>query len=170
MSIEMILSRRSVREYTDEPVSDSDLKAMLDAAMAAPSAMHTDPWHFIVLRNRAALDLLADGLPYGKMLKHAPLGIIVCGDMDKAHRGELSYLLQDCSAAIENLLLGAHLQKLGAVWLGVHPNEERMDYIRKNFEIPEGVLPLAAVAVGHPAEHPEPRTRYTDDAVHFERW
>ncbi len=138
--------------------------------MAAPSAMAQDPWRFLVLRERDSLAALADILPHGKMLSGAALGIVVCGEIAAAHRQELSYLLQDCIAATENLLLAAHLLGLGAVWLGVHPNEDRIAGIRQRFGIPEGILPITAVSIGHPAEHPEPRTRYNPTHIHTERW
>jgi len=165
-----ILSRRSIRTYTRQPVTDDVVRALLEAAMAAPSAMATDPWRFLVLRDRAALSALADTLPHGKMLNEAPLGIVVCGELARAHRQELSYLLQDCSAAVENLLLAANLLGLGAVWLGVHPNEDRIAGIRSRFGVPENILPLAAIAIGHPAEHPAPRTRYNAAFVHNGQW
>ena len=166
-----ILSRRSIRKYiVGEPVTEENVRALLEAAMAAPSAMATDPWRFLVLRDRDSLAALADLLPYGKMLNEAALGIVVCGDLAHAHRQSLSYLLQDCSAAVENLLLAAHFLGLGAVWLGVHPNEDRVDGIRARFGVPDDILPIAAISVGHPAECPAPRTRYTEAAVHHERW
>ena len=165
-----ILSRRSIRQYTGEPVSDEAVRALLEAAMAAPSAMATDPWRFLVVRDRSALAALAEVLPHGKMLNEASLAIVVCGEPARAHRQELSYLLQDCSAAVENLLLAAHLLGLGAVWLGVHPNEDRVSGIRALFGVPPEVLPLAAIAIGQPAEHPAPRTRYNAASVHTERW
>lgn len=165
-----ILSRRSVRAYTAEPVTDSDVQALLEAAMSAPSAMATDPWRFLVLRDRADLAALADILPHGKMLNSAPVGIVVCGEQACAHRQELSYLLQDCSAAVENLLLAASLMGLGAVWLGVHPNADRVDGIRARFGVPPEILPIAAIAVGHPAEAPAPRSRFRAGSVHLGRW
>ncbi len=167
MDLHDLLSRRSVRKYTDEPVSHAQLKAALEVAMAAPSAMHCDPWRFLVLTRREDLDALADQLPYGKMLHQAAAGILVCGDLSAAHRGELSYLLQDVSASIENLLLALHAQGLGAVWLGIHPNADRIEGVSRCFALPEGHLPISAIAVGHPAEHPEPRTRYDESKV---RW
>ncbi len=168
--IQPILSRRSIRKYTGEPVTDDEVRALLEAAMSAPSAMATDPWRFLVLRDRASLAALADILPYGKMLNDAAVGIVVCGDLAHAHRQELSYLLQDCSAAVENLLLAAHLLGLGGVWLGVHPNEDRITRIRACFGVPPEILPLAAISIGRPAEHPAPRTRYQEASVHMGRW
>ncbi len=166
-----LLGRRSVRAFLPgAAVSDDDVRALLEAAMAAPSAMARDPWRFLVLRERADLAALADLLPHGQMLRQAALGIVVCGDPAQAHRQELSYLLQDCSAAVENLLLAAHLLGLGAVWLGVHPNEDRVTGIRRQFGVPGTILPVAAIAVGRPAEAPEPRTRFNPDFVRTGRW
>ena len=138
--------------------------------MAAPSAVAKDPWDFVVVRNRSMLAKIAAGLPNGKMLADAAVGIVVCGDLRRAHDGQLSYLLQDCSASIENLLLAASTLGLGACWLGVHPREERVSHIRSLLNIPAGVIPVSAIAIGWPAESPEPRTRYREQAVHHETW
>ncbi len=169
--LKFIFRRRSVRKYVADPVSEQCVQDLLEAAMAAPSACGKDPWHFIVLRNSETLKGVAEGLPNGKMLGTAPLGFVVCGDLRQAHDGQLSYLLQDCSAAIENLLLAASALGLGACWLGVHPREERMRHIQSLLNLPDHVLPVAAIAVGWPAEEPgEPRTRFRDAAVHREKW
>lgn len=169
-AIQPIIGRRSIRKYTGAPVTEEEIQALLEAAMAAPSAMAMDPWRFLVLRDRAARAALADILPHGKMLNDAAVGIVVCGELACAHRQELSYLLQDCTAAIENLLLAAHVMGLGAVWLGVHPTEDRIAGIRARFGVPDTILPIAAISIGHPAEHPAARTRYTPAVVHNERW
>jgi nitroreductase len=93
------------------------------------------------------------------------MGFVVCGDLTKAHGGELSYLLQDCSAATENLLLAAHGLSLGGCWLGVHPRADRVDGIRRLLCLPESMVPVAAVAVGWPAEEFKARTRFRNNAV-----
>lgn len=170
MKVSDILARRSIRKYTAEPVCDAQIQAALEAAMAAPSARHCDPWHFIVVKDQADRDALADALPYGQMLRGAPAGIIVCGDINVAHRGELSYLLQDVAASIENLLLALDLQGLGAVWLGIHPNDDRIDAVKRAFKLPENIIPVSAIALGHPAEHPEARTRFDATKVHYGTW
>ena len=104
------------------------------------------------------------------MLASAALGIAVCGDLQAAHDQQLSYLLQDCSAAIENLLLCAHILGLGACWLGVHPREQRMNSLKQILSLPASVIPVACIAIGCPAETKEPRTRFNRDYVHFESW
>jgi nitroreductase len=165
-----LLGRRSIRAYEDREVPDELVRAMLEAAMAAPSAVARDPWRFIVMRAREVRMRVAEGLPNGKMLGSAGVGFAVCGELAAAHDQQLSYLLQDCSAAIENLLLAAHVLGLGAVWLGVHPRESRVDHLRRVLSIPESVVPVACVAVGFPAEAKPLRTRYRESNVHHDRW
>lgn len=168
--LDFIFARRSVRAYRRAEVDEGHVQDLLEAAMAAPSAVAKDPWEFIVVRDGAMHNRLASGLPNGQMLADAALGIVVCGNLSRAHDRQLSYLLQDCSAAIENLLLAAHALGLGACWLGVHPREERVAHVRSLFAIPADVIPVAVVSLGWPAESPAPRTRYREEAVHRETW
>ncbi len=119
-----------------------------------------------MVTGRETLDKLADSHRYGKMLYDAPLCVAVCGDTSTSER----FWVQDCSAATENLLLAATALGLGAVWLGVHPSEERVADIREVLGIPEGVTPLNLVSIGHPAEEKEPRTQYDEERVHREKW
>ncbi len=166
-ALHALFARRSVRAYTDQAVDDGIVRDLLEAAMAAPSAVAKDPWLFYVVRDQATRDLIADALPNGQMLRRAPLGIVVVGDLARAHGGELSYLLQDCSAAIENLLLAASIVELGACWLGVHPREERILHLRTIFGLDANRIPIAVIALGWPAEQHAPRSRYRDEAVHY---
>ena len=168
--LSMLYGRRSIREYQPMPVGDELVTQLLSAAMAAPSACSKDPWRFIVVRQKAMLDAIAAALPNGKMLVSAALGIVVCGDLDAAHASELSYLLQDCSAAIENLLVAAHALGLGACWLGVHPRQPRVEALTKLLALPDKTLPISCIAVGWPAEQKSPRTRYQASHVHYETW
>lgn len=163
--IQTIFSRRSIRKYTGEPVSEADIRTLLEAAMAAPSASNIKPWHFVVVTQRETLDTLADAHPHGKMLAQAPLCIAVCGDPDLSR-----YWEQDCSAATENLLLTVAALGLGAVWLGVHPREDRIGFTRQILGIPESIVPLNLISIGHPAEEKEPRTQYDEARVHRGHW
>ncbi len=165
-----IFGRRSIRVYSAGAVNEEAIQKLLEAAMAAPSAAAKDPWRFVVVRRRQTLLEIADALPNGQMIGSAALGIAVCGDLQAAHDQQLSYLLQDCSAAVENLLLCAHILGLGACWLGVHPREQRMSALRQILSLPRSVIPVACIAIGHPAEAKEPRTRFNRDYVHFEKW
>ncbi|MDH7501774.1 MAG: nitroreductase family protein [Verrucomicrobiota bacterium] len=165
-----IFGRRSVRAYTNAKIDDDTLRLLLEAAMAAPSAVAKDPWRFVVVRQPSTLTEIASALPNGRFLAKAAAGIAVVGDIDAAHDRQLSYLLQDCSAAIENLLIAANVLGLGACWLGVHPREDRIKRIREILCLPENIVPVAMISVGYPAERKEPRTRYADRHVHHERW
>lgn len=166
----VLFNRRSVRKYTDEVVSDETVRDILEAGMAAPSAVAKDPWAFIVVRDRDMLGKIAEALPNGKMLTDAALGIVVCGDIDQSHGNELSYMLQDCAAAIENMLLAISALDLGACWLGVHPRKERLTHLKQLFSLPKNIIPISVIAMGHPAENPAARTRFKIDSVHYEKW
>ena len=169
--LDIICARRSIRSYTDESVSEEHIRMLLEAAMSAPSAGNRQPWELVVVTEREKLDALADGHPHGKMLYRAPLCIAVCGDPARSFSGiEQQYWIQDCCAATENLLIAAAGLGLGTVWLGVHPLVDRQEAIRKTLSIPDHIVPLCLIPVGHPAERKAPRTQYDEAKVHWERW
>lgn len=169
-NLALIFGRRSIRIFSPGQVSEEAVNKLLEAAMAGPSAMTKDPWRFVVTRRPEKLQSLAAALPGGKMLPTASLAIVVCGDPAAVFEQHISYLLQDCSAATENLLLAAHGLGLGACWVGVHPTPEAIRRVRELFNIPETVVPVAVIAVGQPGEAPPARTRFNPDYVHFETW
>lgn len=164
--VQTIFARRSIRKYTEEPVSEEAIEILLKAAMAAPSASNRMPWQFVVVTERETLDALAEAHRHGKMLFEAPLCIAVCGDLTEMER----FWVQDCSAATENLLLAATALGLGSVWLGVYPRDERVEAVRQILALPDFITPLSLVSIGHPAEEKEPRTQYDEARVHRERW
>jgi nitroreductase len=167
-AIEALMTRRSVRKYTDQPVPDQVVEQLLRAAMAAPSAGNQQPWRFVVIRDRSALESVATNLPHGTMAREAQLAVLICGDLgDERHPG---FWVQDCAAATQNLLIAAHAQGLGAVWLGIYPREERMAHLRSLCKIPDRVVPFALVAVGYPAEQPSPNDRFEQTRVHLDTW
>jgi len=163
-----VLRRRSIRKYTGERVSDEHVERLLRAAMAAPSAGNQQPWQFVVIRERGLLEAIPDVHPYAAMVPEAPLAILVCGDRRLERWPQ--YWGQDCAAATENLLIAATQLGLGAVWLGVHPLEERVDGLRALLGIPMDVTPFALVPVGWPAEAKPPSDRYDPERVHHDRW
>jgi len=169
-NLDLIFGRRSIRIFSPGQVSDEAVKRLLEAAMAGPSAMTKDPWRFVVARRSESLQALGAALPGGKMLPTASLAIVVCGDEEAAFEKHVSFLIQDCSAAIENLLLAAHGLGLGACWVGVHPSPESIRRVRELFKIPETVVPVAVIAVGQPGEALPARTRFNQDYVHLETW
>ena len=165
-----IFGRRSIRRFSNQPVEDKQIDLLLKAAMAAPSAVARDPWRFVVVKEKGTLALMSEGLPNGKLLADAPLGIAVCGDIESAHGKQEGYMVQDCTAALENLLLAAHILGLGACWLGVYPRPERQEWISGLLELPDFIVPLSVAAIGYPAETKNARTRYNEFYVHRELW
>ena len=168
--MKVILERRSIRKYTDEPVSDNDLNNLLKAAMAAPSAGNQQSWEFVAITDRETLNTMIGFHPKGgyNMLGYAPLAIVVCGDPDRElYEG---YWIQDCSAATENILIATQSLGLGAVWLGVYPREDRVAKLKKLLELPDRIIPLSIVSVGHPAEKKGPSNRFDGSRIHTDKW
>ncbi len=167
-ALSCIMSRRSIRTYEPRGLAPDDIDVILRAAMAAPSAGNQQPWRFVALTDRAVLDAAAETTPYGKMLREAPFALVVCADTrELKHPGMWQ---QDCSAAVQNALLAANALGLGAVWLGYWPKMERVTPLKELLGMPEGVEPLAVLAVGHPAEEKPPAERYEPSFVHLNRW
>ncbi len=168
--LEILFGRRSIRVYSPGAVSDEEVQTLLEAAMAAPSAMAKDPWRFVDIAEKETLAKLATLLPGGSMLATCSRAILVAGDLDATLDRHLSYLLQDCSAAIENLLIAAHAFGLGACWVGVHPYQAGIDRLQQLFVLPASVIPVAVISLGIPGENPGPRTRFRQEFVHKEKW
>lgn len=168
--LDNIATRTSIRDYEARPVEKEKVEKMLRAAMAAPTAMNKQPWHFVVVDQRSVLDSLAAANPNAKMLLKAPLAIIVCGDMDKViEGGGRDFWIQDASAATENLLLAAHAMGLGAVWTGAYPAEERCKAISAKLSLPDNLVPLNMIVIGYPAEHPQPKDKFKEENITFKR-
>ena len=166
--LQAVHTRRSIRQFTDAPITDEQVETLLRAAMAAPSAGNQQSWRFVTARDAAMRARLAEATPYASPVGRAPLGIVVLGDTrDNKHPG---YWVQDCSAAVENLLLAAHAIGLGAVWIGVHPVEERVRVVAEIVGAPEGVVPLCMIAVGVPSAAGPEVDRFKPEFVHTEGW
>jgi nitroreductase len=167
-AMEAILGRRSIRKYSDKPVTDAELKRLLEAGMAAPSGHNRQPWHFVVVRDRATLLEIPKFHNYSKMLEQAALAIIVCGDSELD--GGTGFWVQDCSAATQNILLAAKAIGLGAVWLGVYPNENLVKGVKGLLHIPDKIQPFCIISIGHPMEEKPPANRYIQDRIHAGSW
>ncbi len=167
-TIECILTRRSIRKFERKPIPKEMIDQLLRAAMAAPSAGNQQPWHFVVIDDRALLDAIPSIHPYAAMTAEAPVAILVCGDLKvEKHK---DFWTQDCSAATENLLLAAHALGLGAVWTGIFPRQDRLQGYQKLIELPESIIPLALIPIGYPAEKKEAGNRYDPARVHHNAW
>lgn len=170
-AIETIMTRTSIRAFTDREVTGETIETLLRAGMAAPSAVNRQPWAFVVVSGRENLDRLAAVHPNARMLTTAQAAIVVCGDMTKALEGSArEYWVQDASAATENILLAAHALGLGAVWTGVYPNEERVAAVAEVLELPSYIVPLCVIPMGYPAENPSPKDKWNPQNVHYGKW
>lgn len=164
-AMENIFARKSVRKYLPKPVEKEKLELLLKAGMAAPSGKDVRPWEFVVIDDRAVLDSMAAVLPYAKMLKEAPVAIVVCGDTTKS-----SYWYLDCSAATQNILLAAEALGLGAVWTATYPYPERMEVVKKYTNIPDQINSLCVIPVGYPAVPHSPKNKWNETKVHYNHW
>lgn len=168
--IDNIMTRTSIRQFTNQPIAKDTLISIVKAGMAAPSAVNLQPWSFIVIDEPEALKRLNEVHPHAN-LKTATASIVVCGLLDKTDNETVrAYWVQDCSAATENILLAAHAYGIGAVWCGVYPNEERIPSVKEVLEIPENVMPLNIITMGYPAENPEPKDKFKTDNIHYQKW
>ncbi|HYB58797.1 MAG TPA: nitroreductase family protein [Candidatus Acidoferrales bacterium] len=163
-----ILSRRSIRKYTDKLISDSDIEALLTAAMHAPSAVNEQPWHFVVIKDRKTLNEVSQLIHTAPMAKYAAVAIAVCGNKNSEKFPGLWVL--DCCAAAENILLEATGRKLGAVWTAVYPFEERINAIKDLLGLPANIIPLCIIPLGHPAEILTPVDRFNPSRIHYDGW
>ena len=166
--VENIMTRTSIRQFTDRTISADTVETLLRAGMAAPSAVNKQPWHFVAITSRDKMKEMAATNPNARMLEQAPLTIVVCGDMQKTLKDEAhdSWIL-DCSAATENILLAAHALGLGAVWTALYLREDRSKGAIEALKLPEHIVPLCAIIIGYPAEQPEPKDKWKPENVSY---
>lgn len=170
-TLDVIHSRKSVRNFTDQEVTKEQLETLVKAGMAAPSARNLQPWAFIIVTERTKLNALAEALPYAKMLAKAPAAIIVCGDLSKSvTEVDSAYWVQDCSAATENILLAAEATGLGAVWTAAYPYLERMTPVINILEFPKNVIPLNVIPIGYPTGEDKAKNKWKPENMHWEKW
>ena len=163
-AIDNIMDRRSVREFTTEPISADTLDILVRAAMAAPTGLDKRPWEFIVLDNSADVYKFYEATGNDRF-KTAPAAVIICGNTQES---SLWYI--DCACAAENLLLASHSMGLGSVFTAAFPVEERMKSISDFFSLPENIVPLCAIPVGHPLLDTHPKNKYTPNKIHTNKW
>jgi nitroreductase len=167
-TLEAIRTRRSIRVYQSKLIPAEVIQEILTAAMYAPSAGDQQPWQFVVVDDPKILTQIPTIHPHAEMAQRAPAAILVCGDTRlEKYAG---FWMQDCSAAIQNLLLAAHELGVGSVWTAVYPQEGRVRDFQKMFNLPQQVLPLALVVLGYPAEKPATPQRYQEERVHRNKW
>ncbi len=166
-----VSSRRSVREYIDEPVTGGDLRKILDAAHAAPSAGNLQPRDIVVVTDGDTRGLLSEAAYEQEFVAHAPVVLVFCAvpslNSDRyGSRGVNLYCQQDVAAAVENAALAACALGLGSCWVGAFDPAG----VSGVLGIPDGVEPQAMLPVGHPAKSSHPTPRRGRDSEHAERW
>jgi nitroreductase len=163
--IDLIRRRRSIRQFTNDDVSEEQIRLILEAAMSGPSGRGLDPWHFVVVRSSETRGKLAATHTFSDMCTRSPVVIAVCGDEKMS-----DHWIADCAAATENMLLAATALGLGSVWVGIYPRVEREAHVRATLGIPPHIRILCLVPMGHPGEQKPPRTRFNAARVHIERF
>jgi len=167
-AMQAILTRRSVRNYTNKKVPEKIISEILNAAVSSPSAGNEQPWQFVIINKREILHEVTKFHPNAKMLLEAPLAILVCGDLElETFKG---YWMLDCSAATLNILLSARALGLGACWLGIYPRDERITKIRKMMNLPENIIPFSLVSIGYTTSRQKKVERLDDFRIHINQW
>lgn len=155
---EAILKRRTIRNFKAELISDESIEIILKSAMAAPSARNKQPWLFYVIKDKdiqAELKKLSINYDY-----NAPLMIVVCGNLyDEKVSGD-EFWVQDCSAAIENMLLTATSINIGSCWCGIYPKKDLTKAVKNLLNLKEQIIPLALIHFGYPEEELCGRSQY----------
>lgn len=170
-TLKIIHQRKSVRNFTDKPVTKEQLETLVKAGMAAPTAINAQPWSFIVVDDPEVKALYAKGNFQEPMINKASALIVVCGEMSIVEEKKIGeYWVQDCSAATENILLAAESLGLGAVWTGTYPKEDRVKVTREVFGIPENVIPLCVIVVGNPEGTDMPKDKYKAERIHWNKY
>lgn len=169
-ALKAIMTRRSVRRFNSQQnIKEEDVEKILHAAMSAPSATNQQPWHFVVIDDRALLDKVVAVHPNAQMCKQAPLAIMLC--IDAAQEKYRDFWVQDMAAATQNILLAVRDLGLGAVWVGIYPNDERVQKFKNLFGLPESIIPFAIIPIGHTdVKQEEAPERFKQERVHRNKW
>ncbi len=173
-AMEAILTRRSVRAFTEEPVQEADIRAIVRAGMHAPSAHNRRPWQMLTITDRAKLDALAPLSRWWGMLREATLCVVTLAYSPSIKPEDEEFLVQDSAAATQNMLLAIHALGLGGVWLGIHPLRSYYEEVKSLLGIPANVRVVSLIAAGHPRKPLPPRAapqeRLEEEKWHKERY
>ncbi len=169
-TLEAIATRRSVRSYTDQKVSEEQIQTILKAAMQAPSAHNKQPWEFVVVTEKEKIANVTPNIAkYAPYAKNAPLAILTCYDSQKEK--SIAYGMQDLGAVNQNILLAVHALGLGAVWTGVTPEDEKeVAAWKEYFKLPAHIIPVSYVLIGYAKKQPEQKYYYAEAKVHRNEW
>ena len=162
--MDAIFERMSIRRYEDKPVEPEKVEQLLRAAMAAPSAHNQQPWEFYVVTDKETIAKLSEVTPYAQPAGRAPLVIVPCYATDRLRCPEFAHI--DMSACVENLLVEATAQGLGACWMGIAPHEDRQAMVEEIIGAPSTLRAFCLISVGYPGEAREHADRYDSNKVH----
>lgn len=179
--MENILARKSVRHFTADTLAPERMERLLKAAMAAPTGMNVQPWHFIVLTDTSRYDEIFGDNFNMRMYKESAAVVIFCADTtvtrpprDNPDAPAVTTPNQiwrdDMGACTENFLLAAEADGLGACWTACYPFHDRMDPIRKALQLPDNIVPYSVVPVGTPGGDEQPKDKWKPEKVHYGRW
>ena len=162
---EALLKRRSIRKYLDKEISDKNINKLLEAAMAAPSAINSQPWEFYVIKDKKVQGKIKGIAPFYNY--NSSLLIVVAGNTKRFIKLMKDFWIEDCAAAVENILVEATNLGLGTCWCGVYPIKSRMNKISKVLSLDKNIIPYALIHVGYPKESKEPRTQSDKKKIHI---
>jgi nitroreductase len=161
--IETILSRRSIRKYTEEEIADEHIRTILDSARWAPSGLNNQPWKFIVIKDKETMKELAGCTHYSQIVQAAPLLIAVYLDTETMYNKTKD--IQAIGAAIQNMLLACCDLGFGAVWLGEILNQS--DKVNLILNCPDSLELMAILAIGKPDENGKSPSRKELGSIAF---
>lgn len=164
----IIFKRRSIRRFETRPVEPEKIERILKAGMQAPSAHNLQPWEFLVITEQEKRDAVSKMSPWAGMVAKAPVTIIVIGHQE--NKDMEKYLPQDLGACTENILLQIAAEGLGGCWMGFYPDEDRVNSVRKYFNLPEGRIPFSVIALGYSPDENRFVDRSDMSRVHYNQW
>jgi nitroreductase len=167
-TIETLLTRRSIRKYKKQGIEKDKLDTIVKSAMYAPSAMNLQAWHYVVIDDKNVLNETIKSIPHAELLIQTPAAILVCGDA--AVEKNVSWMIQNCSAAIQNILLAAHGLGIGTCWIAIHGMDEIVKNVSAQFKLPENVIPISLITLGYPDETVSAEDRFRKEKIHYNHW
>ncbi len=162
VAIEVIKSRRSIRSYTDEPVSKSTIEEIIDCARLAPTVMNDQPWDFVVVTQRELLEQIPQMLGHAEFIAGAAFAVLVLSR-------DTAYAVEDCCAATENLLIAAAAHGMGSCWVA-GTKQAYCPVVAKAFGAPADRQLVSIVSFGYPAEEPKVDKRPLAEVIHWEKF
>lgn len=180
-AIDVIMQRKSVRAYADSAIADDVIQKLLHCAVAAPSGMDIRPWHIVVMTDKSQYDSLFAGNFNMEKFKQAGAVFVFCADTTvtrpprenpdaPAVTTPNSMWRDDMGACTENFLLAVEACGLGAVWTACYPFHDRMDPVAEYLKLPGNVVPYCIVPVGYPAGENQPKNKWDESRIHYNKW